>query len=90
MPDTENEAFDPSTATIEERVARLEHLVGVVAGHQSGLGSSLIRAHKQLVAISADLLDAGIATGDKSQPNSAISIDRAPLITPGGHPLRKN
>ena len=86
-PQAESEAVDVSELTIEERLERVEKLLQTVADHQAKLGTSLIRAHANMIEISGDLAHAGI--GREANQPSILQTDRAPLIDPGGHPLRK-
>ncbi len=85
-PQAENEAVDTATLTFEERLTRVEKLLQTVADHQAKLGTSLIRAHANMIEISGDLAHAGI--GKANQP-AILQADRAPLIDKGGNPLRK-
>lgn len=74
-----------------KRQAQVQH---ILAEHQLSLGSSLIAAHAKMMEFARDMEDGGVREaaelyrseggGDKPQ-----IVTQAPLIHPGGHPLRK-
>lgn len=99
-PVADSPAEDTSKLSIEERLDRLEALVGTIAEHQSKLGQHMITVHARMQdmvrdvnEISEDLLDSGVAVAaeaNRSERDGNIKQVRpAPLIHPGGHPLRK-
>ena len=101
-PEPEIKVFDPSTMTIEERLARLEDLINKIATHQVTLGQNLIAAINDINDISTDMLDAGVSmvaqqarttrpgmlVDEKGEPLGPPSIVQAPGVHPGPHPNR--
>lgn len=74
---------DTSGMSIEQRLYRLEQITHTLAAHQISLGSSLITLHTKVM----EICEAANAVAQES--GEIVAPRLAPLITPGGHPLRK-
>lgn len=85
---------DTSELSIEERITRLEQIVHALAEHQTTLGGSLITCHGKLLDHAKILHLSGAeeaaAAIDPEHSKQLIVNNRpAPLVHPGGHPLKK-
>lgn len=88
--------FDPTGMTDAERLKRLEELYETALAHQATMGSALVALHNKMITFAAELEDGGVreaaelARAEREQRSAVfLQPQPAPLVHPGGHPLKK-
>lgn len=74
---------------IGNELRRQAEVQNILAEHQLSLGNSLIMAHSKLMKMAHDMEDGGVREAAELYRAEGGMIAKAPLIHPGGHPLRK-
>jgi hypothetical protein len=92
-----NLEYHDATAALEaigNELQRQAQVQQILAEHQLSLGTALITAHAKIIEMAKLIDDGGVREAAElyraeGGGQHQVMVNRAPLIHPGGHPLRK-